>query len=59
MKLKALGNIQHDGEAFAAGEDLPDMPKEQAAALLASGAAEEVKYAPAPAKGKAKDESDK
>ena len=59
MKLEALSAIKHDGEDFAAGDELPDMPKEQADALVASGAANAVKYAPAPAKGKGKDEGDK
>ena len=56
MKLEAMSAIKHDGEDFAVGEELPDMPKEHAEALLASGAAKAVKYAPAPAKGKGKDE---
>lgn len=53
MKLKALSSVKHDGEQYQAGDELPDMPKAQAAALVAAGAAEEAaKPAPAPAKGK-------
>lgn len=39
VALTAIDPINHDGVAYAAGDDLPEMPADQAQALLDSGAA--------------------
>ena len=39
VALTAIDPINHDGVSYAPGDDLPEMPADQAQALLDSGAA--------------------
>jgi hypothetical protein len=39
--IRTLSNIHHDGTLYAPGQEIPSLTDEQAAALVAAGAAEQ------------------